>query len=524
MPPEFVMAQSSPRTNIAGWEHSRWIWGCCMRYQSLLLAAVAGIAPDATATSPILLTVNDYSDAGPGNCAATCTLRDALHDIADGGIIQFAPAPVPQTITLAHGALVILKSVTILGPGPAQLAISAGKLSQVLMIFAPQSALQVVVVGVTLRDGKVVGSDGPDGIDGGSGATVNAQYGQQANGGCLFANLAGPFQDPSSVFLERVDVHECEAIGGNGGAGGIGTTGTGLSTGGTGGNGGGGGAAAGGGIFALMLPGSSLSFTDVSVFNATATGGDAGPAGDGGPGFFRGTGGVGGAGGSAIGGAIYVAPASSAVLYNSTIADSAVAGGNGADGGDGDASLNTAHGGNGGNGGSADGGLVALPAGASIAFTTLSHGGLTTGAPGNGGSGSVGGAPGQPGTASGIAIFGQATAVATAIVGPLSASAALCSSGIAAKPGYVNLDEDGSCNGFTLHGSLTELFRPLYLSGTPWPAYMPRYGSKIIDAAQCSDGTLQPPTDDQHGTARPQGAQCDLGAIEADYVFVGGFD
>lgn len=496
-----------------------------MRYHSLVFAALAGMASNATASSPILLTVNDYGDAGPGNCAATCTLRDALHDIADGGIIEFAPAPVPQTITLAHGPLVILKSVTILGPGPARLAISASKLSQVLVIFTPQAALQVIVVGVTLRDGKVVGADGPDGIDGGSGLTVNGQPGVQANGGCLFANFVGAYQGTSSLFLERVDVRECEAIGGSGGTGGTGTAGTGLSTGGTGGNGGWGGAAAGGGIFVQMLPGSSLDLADLSVFNATATGGDAGRAGDGGPGFFRGTGGVGGSGGSGIGGAIYVAAGITAVLYNSTIADSAVAAGNGADGGDGDASLNTAHGGNGGNGGSASGGLVAMPPGASIAFTTLNHGGLTTGAPGNGGSGSVGGAPGQPGTASGIAISsGQATAVATVIVGPVSASAALCSPGITAKPGYINLDEDGSCGGFTLHGSLAELFRPIDLSGTAWPAYMPRYGSKIIDAAPCSDGTMQPPTDDQHGTARPQGAQCDLGAIEADYVFVDGFN
>lgn len=494
-----------------------------MRYQSLLLAALAGMAPDAIASSPILLTVNDYGDAGPGNCAATCTLRDALHDIADGGIIEFAPATVPQTITLAHGALVILKSVTILGPGPAQLAISAGKLSQVLIIFASQSALQVVVVGVTLRDGKVVGPDGPDGIDGASGLTVNGQAGQQANGGCLFANLVP--QDPSSVFLERVVVRECEAIGGNGGTGGTGTAGTGLSTGGTGGTGGSGGTASGGAIFVQMLPGSSLDLADVSVFNATATGGDAGPAGDGGPGFFRGTGGVGGSGGAGTGGAIYVSYGIAAVLYNSTIADSAAAAGNGADGGDGDASLNTAHGGNGGNGGSASGGLVVMPLGTSVAFTTLSHGGLTTGAPGNGGSGAVGGAPGQPGTASGVAISsGQATAVATVIVGPVSASATLCSPGVAAKPGYFNLDEDSSCGGFTLHGSLSELFRPLDLSATAWPGYMPRYGSKIIDAAPCSDGTIQPPTDDQHGTARPQGAQCDLGAIEADYVFANGFD
>jgi len=31
-------------------------------------------------------------------------------------------------------------------------------------------------------------------------------------------------------------------------------------------------------------------------------------------------------------------------------------------------------------------------------------------------------------------------------------------------------------------------------------------------------------TGDQHGTARPQGTKCDLGAIEADYIFVDGFE
>ena len=31
-------------------------------------------------------------------------------------------------------------------------------------------------------------------------------------------------------------------------------------------------------------------------------------------------------------------------------------------------------------------------------------------------------------------------------------------------------------------------------------------------------------TADQHGTSRPQGSQCDIGAIEADYVFVDDFE
>jgi len=514
----------SVRDPTAGWQHRsvKIVRGCSMRYRSFFLAALAAVVSDLPASAPILLTVNDFGDAGPGFCTATCTLRDALHDIADGGIIDFAPALQPQTITLAQGQLTILKSVAILGPGPRQLTISANKLSRVITLVA-QGGQHVIVSGMTLRDGKLVGSKGADGTNGASDLTVDGQGGGSINGGCFSAGFAAP--GTSSLVLEQIDVRDCEAIGGDGGAGGIGAAGTGLATGGRGGNGGYGGSVQGAGIFVYLYPGSTLTLDNLSVINATAKGGNGGPAGDGGPGLLKGKGGAGGSGGSVGGGAIRAAVLSGVVdLRNATVADADMVAGNGADGGDGDPGLTTNPGGNGGNGGSATGGLVMMDNG-SVAFATLSHGSLTAGAPANGGAGAVAGTPGQPGTVSGIAIYAnQATAVASVIVGPVSASASLCSPGLTAKPGYVNLDEDGSCSGFTLHGSLAALFRPLDLSATAWPGYMPAYRSKLIDAATCSDGTLQPPTADQHGTPRPQGAQCDLGAIEADYVFVGEFD
>jgi hypothetical protein len=492
-----------------------------MRYRSFFLAALAAVVSDVIASPPILLTVNDFGDEGPGNCTATCTLRDALHDIADGGIIEFAPAVQPQTITLAHGQLTILKSMAILGPGPRQLTISANKLSRVLAVVAT-SGQHVIVSGVTLRDGKLVGTKGADGTNGASDLTVDGQGGGSINGGCFSAGFAE--SGVSSLVLEQLDVRDCEAVGGDGGVGGTGAAGTGLATGGRGGNGGYGGSVQGAGIFVYLYPGSTLTLDNLSVINATAKGGNGGPGGDGGPGLLKGKGGAGGHGGSVGGGAIRASVLSGVVdLLNATAADADMVAGNGADGGDGDLGLTTNPGGNGGNGGSATGGLVMMDNG-SVAFTTLSHGSLIAGAAANGGAGAVAGTPGQPGTVSGIAIYSnQASAVATVIVGPVSASASLCSPGVTAKPGYANLDEDSSCSGFTLHGSLADLFRPLDLSTTAWPGYMPAYRSKIIDAAACSDGTLQPPTDDQHGTPRPQGAQCDLGAIEADYVFVSDF-
>ena len=55
---------------------------------------------------------------------------------------------------------------------------------------------------------------------------------------------------------------------------------------------------------------------------------------------------------------------------------------------------------------------------------------------------------------------------------------------------------------------------------------MPRYhGSAIDAAAQCAGtGGVEVFSDDQHATPRPQGALCDLGAIEADYVFFDGLE
>jgi hypothetical protein len=53
---------------------------------------------------------------------------------------------------------------------------------------------------------------------------------------------------------------------------------------------------------------------------------------------------------------------------------------------------------------------------------------------------------------------------------------------------------------------------------------MPLYHSAVIDAAAtCQDLAAQTVSVDQHDTPRPQGAKCDLGAIEADYIFVDGF-
>ena len=115
------------------------------------------------------------------------------------------------------------------------------------------------------------------------------------------------------------------------------------------------------------------------------------------------------------------------------------------------------------------------------------------------------------------------TATSSVIVG--GGPAKLCdpSNAFVVPVGAVNLDEDSSCTGFTKHGAFAQLFLPLNLS-TAWPGYMPVYHSAVIDAAaNCNDLNAQPVNADQHGTPRPQGSQCDIGAIEADYIFFDGF-
>jgi len=477
-----------------------------MRFLLSFVTALACIASSSTcAAAASALTVNDAGDAGDGTCTSVCTLRDAIGNVASGGSIDFAPELLPATITLTKGPLIIVKQLTIQGPGAELLSISANSASRVLSVASfPES---VNISGVTLRDGRVVGVAGGNG---GKETGSNGVPGVTVLGGCILATN-------SSLHLENTDVRNCVAQGGNGGRGGSGIPHAGL--GGPGGAGGAGGFAYGGAIgFQTSSPNIySLVLRNSSVTDSQAIGGAGGAGGAGGSGSFVGPGGSGAAGGTALGGAIawFVSDAFSATvfLYSSSVADSAAIGGSGGNGG--------APGGDGGNGGPALGGLVSLDSNFAINFGTLANGSTQGGA---GGSGST---PGSEGSALGAAIHqnkalpAATVAVSTVIVG--NGPAPLCWKNLYTSSGH-NLDQDDTC-GFDMHGSLA-LFRPLDPDAAR-PHYLPVYRSAVIDAAaSCNDLSIPPVDvdDDQLGTARPQGSACDLGAIEADYVFVDGFD
>ena len=81
--------------------------------------------------------------------------------------------------------------------------------------------------------------------------------------------------------------------------------------------------------------------------------------------------------------------------------------------------------------------------------------------------------------------------------------------------GGANISDDNSCAAhfFAQPGDRNNtdpLIGPLLNNGGPTPSHMPLPGSPMIDGGQCAAGV----STDQRGVARPQGAACDVGAIE----------
>ncbi|MGA7380142.1 MAG: right-handed parallel beta-helix repeat-containing protein [Terriglobales bacterium] len=95
------------------------------------------------------ITVTNTNDNGPGS------LRAAIAAAAPGDTIDFS-LPFPETITLTSAPLVIYNSVTISGPGPLNLAISADQLLGVFQIapFTPR----VAISGLTIQGGGLSGN------------------------------------------------------------------------------------------------------------------------------------------------------------------------------------------------------------------------------------------------------------------------------------------------------------------------------------------------------------------------------
>ena len=109
-------------------------------------AALAGaVCPCAQAATLNVTSTLDGGSAG--------TLRTVLAGAANGDTITFDTNGVfatPQTIVLTSGELLVANSVTILGPGPNQLAINGGGTNRV---FHVGSGLTVTIASLTITNG-----------------------------------------------------------------------------------------------------------------------------------------------------------------------------------------------------------------------------------------------------------------------------------------------------------------------------------------------------------------------------------
>src|SRR5438128_827076 len=116
--------------------------------KSLFLTTVAvclfcALAPAAT------ITVTNINDAGAGS------LRAAVVAAVKGDTITFDPTLAGKTITLTSGEIAITKSLTINGPGAANLAISGNHTSRIFNINAVTT-----ISGLTFTNGQTTGDGG----------------------------------------------------------------------------------------------------------------------------------------------------------------------------------------------------------------------------------------------------------------------------------------------------------------------------------------------------------------------------
>ena len=110
----------------------------------------------ATPGCPPFITVTTTNDAGAGS------LRQAILDVCPGGTIDFTNTLHGQAIGLSSGQLTIGKNLTILGPGPASLAVmrSTAPGTPDFRIFVISNGVTANISGLTIANGSVVSGSG----------------------------------------------------------------------------------------------------------------------------------------------------------------------------------------------------------------------------------------------------------------------------------------------------------------------------------------------------------------------------
>src|SRR6186713_2009878 len=158
----------------------------------MLFCAAALFAAQYTQPDGATIVVTNTNDSGPGS------LRQALADSNDGDMIQFDPALNGQTITLTTTELVVSKSITITGPGPALLTISRSQQAPKFRILHILPSHTVAVSGLTISGGSLENANGAGIFNDNailtlsncsiSGNNVNAPASPGAGGGGIYNN------------------------------------------------------------------------------------------------------------------------------------------------------------------------------------------------------------------------------------------------------------------------------------------------------------------------------------------------
>jgi subtilisin family serine protease/PKD repeat protein len=134
---ERIMQRSCVDLGAPGYD-TTYGWGFVNAYNAVMLASTPSTATNITVTS--------IADSGAG------TLRAALASAADGDTID--ASGVTGTILLTSGELLVTNSVTILGPGRANLAVNGNHASRVFHIG---SAATVTIANLTITNGFASG-------------------------------------------------------------------------------------------------------------------------------------------------------------------------------------------------------------------------------------------------------------------------------------------------------------------------------------------------------------------------------
>lgn len=176
--------------------------------------------PTNTATpggTPATWIVTKTTDTNDSVCDADCSLREAIGAVIGGDTVAFSPLfDSPQIIRLTLGQLIINTPVTISGPGPNLLTVSANFQGRVFNVWG--NIPNVTISGMKLRDGNV-GTDPATAVGGailvenGNG-TLNISNVEFTNNKAYFAATPYPYGAGTAAFcygctmnLDNVNAH-----------------------------------------------------------------------------------------------------------------------------------------------------------------------------------------------------------------------------------------------------------------------------------------------------------------------------